>query len=471
MRYKRRDNGTVAVLWDETDGERQRAHLERLRWLKRDGTKGVLEESGGWPAPLGMTPMRHQVETSDFLVLHPRACVLDDTGTGKTYAVSWSVWRLFEMGRVRKVGIVCPKSTLHTVWERTLASVFLGNRKITVKDVSGDVVIGNVDWWKSVKAGTYDLLVVDEATMIKNTTTQRFKGLYKLGRDAMVWLLTATPMAQSPMDAHGIARMLGTTTEGKGLWRDRTMFQVSRFKWEPRRAAQEIVQPFLEPAIRHAKADCLDLPPITYTRREVALTADQKRLLQTLKAQYRLEINQATVTAANEAVLRTKFLQILCGIVYSDQGVEQVESERMDVIDEIVAESADPVLVFGIFKGLTFHWTPAYSSGVINGDTPDKERVRLIDAFQSGEIRALMAHPATIGHGVTLTRGSTVVWATPTDSAELFYQGNSRLHRKGQTNAVTVVELVSHPLEEHIFDRLEKMGSLQGLLLEMFEED
>ena len=468
MKYKRRSDGTLAVAREETDSTLMSAHLTRLPYVRTNGVVGVVEEPMSWPAPPGIHPMAHQVETSDFLVLNPRALVLDDTGTGKTYSVAWSIWRLWKMGLVKKVGIVSPKSTLYTVWERTLSGVFLSDVTIGVKDLNCEVVIGNIDWWKTVKASTCDLYVIDEATVVKNTTTQRWRALYKLTKDKMLWLLTATPMSQGPMDAHGLARMLRTTEEGKGAWKAKTMYQVSRFKWLPRIDVEKVVYPYLTPAIRHTKGDCLDLPPITYTEREVELTGDQKRILAELKSEFRTMVAGGVVTAAHEAALRIKFLQILSGMVYGEEGVHYIENHRMDEITSILDETAEPVLVFTIFKGLTSFIPKEYAYGVITGDTHEKERRTLIDRFQEGDLKVLYCHPLTVGHGVTLTKGATVIWANPPDSAELFYQGNSRLHRKGQEKPVSVLQLISHPLERVIFQRLKSMETLQGVLLDLF---
>ena len=41
------------------------------------------------------------------------------------------------------------------------------------------------------------------------------------------------------------------------------MYQISRFKWIPRPAAKDDVFKALQPAIRFAKDQCLDLPPVT----------------------------------------------------------------------------------------------------------------------------------------------------------------------------------------------------------------
>lgn len=442
---------------------------EKVQWEIQEGNMGAFKDTYDWPAPPGIKPMRHQLETSDFLFAHERALVLDDTGTGKTLSVTWTIDRLMRMGLIHKVGIVSPKSTLVVVWERTLRSVFMSRIDIRVKDIGGTIVIGNIEWWKKVRNWSGDLLVVDECTMIKNTTTDNFRTVWNLTKGKRFWGLTATPMAQGPLDAHGLARAVGSTTEGKGAWKARTMIQVGRFKWVEKNGVEMIVQPFLKPSIRHHKEDCLDLPSISYSAREVSLTAEQKQYLKKLTQEYRLETSNGIVSVAHEAAMRIKILQLLTGFLYTDTGIMYLEGERQKVIDEIIENSSEPVLVFGVFRGSFPILKKTYSYGTIHGDIHSYERMRLIDGFQAGQLKALYAHPKTVGHGVTLTRGATVVWMTPPDSSELYYQGNSRLHRQGQEKPVTVIHLSAHKLEDEIYKRLAHRESLNGLLLQILE--
>ncbi len=64
----------------------------------------------------------------------------------------------------------------------------------------------------------------------------------------------------------------------------------------------------------------------------------------------------------------------------------------------------------------------------------------------------------------------TVIWASATDKAELFIQGNGRVRRPGQKYPTTCFQIVSNKLEEEIFDRLENNTSMQGAMLQAIRE-
>ncbi|MBW3853887.1 helicase, partial [Staphylococcus aureus] len=55
------------------------------------------------------------------------------------------------------------------------------------------------------------------------------------------------------------------------------------------------------------------------------------------------------------------------------------------------------------------------------------------ERWNSGDIKLLIAHPASAGHGLNLQQGGhIIVWFGLTWSLELYQQANARLYRQGQ---------------------------------------
>ena len=92
-------------------------------------------------------------------------------------------------------------------------------------------------------------------------------------------MMTGTPASQSPADAYGLAKVVNP--EGVPnfytAWRDKVMNKVTLYKWAAKHNAAELVHEALQPAIRFSKAQCLDLPPVLTTTREVPLTPQQAK--------------------------------------------------------------------------------------------------------------------------------------------------------------------------------------------------
>ena len=88
------------------------------------------------------------------------------------------------------------------------------------------------------------------------------------------------------------------------------MYKVTNFKWVPKPNATETVFNSLQPAIRYTKDECLDLPDMVYTTRDIALTRQQEKYYTQLKNKMIMQAAGEDVTAATAAVNMNKLLQI-----------------------------------------------------------------------------------------------------------------------------------------------------------------
>ena len=222
-----------------------------------------------------------------------------------------------------------------------------------------EYVIINYDGVEIVKdviaKGGFDLIVADEATHYKNAQSKRWKVLNSLIKpDTWLWMMTGTPAAQSPLDGYGLAKLVNPKQVPIffGAFRELVMYKVTQFKWVPKPNATDVVFNALQPAIRFTKDQCLDLPEMTYTHREVALTPQQSKYYKILKNQMVAVADGEQITAVNAAVNMNKLLQIACGAVYTDTG-ETIEFDiknRYKVLREVIDESSQKVLVFVPFR-------------------------------------------------------------------------------------------------------------------------
>ena len=213
---------------------------------------------------------------------------------------------------------------------------------------------------------------------------------------------------------------------------------------------------------------------MTTQQREVALTEQQKKLLADLKRDFVVQLKSGQpISAANEAAVRTKFMQISLGAIYdADHRSHLIDAKpRLDELKAVIREAPGKLLIFVSLTNvvnLLYKELHEWAREVVNGDTSQKDRSRIFQMFQSGpEPRILIADPRTMAHGLDLYAAQTVVWYGPVNSTELFLQANKRAHRPGQRHPVTVVQLVSNALEREIFHRLETNTTLQGALLDV----
>lgn len=488
----------------ETRGEKSKVlvnwGLDEWKVLRNLGIRSIPHPITGkyrWPGVY--TPFKHQITTAEFLVSNPRCYCLSSPGTGKTSAAAWAADYLLTHKRIKRVLVVCPLSIMDTAWRADLfrtvmhrsVGIATGSRKqrIDVINSSCEFVIINFDGVKVVteelaQAG-FDLIIIDEATAIKSVNTDRWKAMNSLVRpDTWVWAMTGTPAAQSPEDAYGIAKLVKPDSVPRfaGAWRDRVMVKITQFKWVPKMNAQQIVYDTLQPAIRFTKEECLDLPDILYTTREVPLTPQQSKYYNRIKQEMVAIAAGEEITAANAASMLNKLLQVSQGAAYTDTGeviqfdVKNRLSELLDIIDG----TTHKVLVFVPFRHvtdmlrdeLTKHFNDPHMVEVIQGGVSAGARAETIKRFQTEDKpKVLLLAPAATAHGITLTKADNIVWWGPVSSTELYLQANARAHRAGQVNKVTVTHLQGSPVEKRMYTALQGKVDLHQSLVDMYRQE
>lgn len=486
---KREDDGyDVAVYWG----------LDEVRVLKNLGVKDVpspITRRYNWPGRY--KPMAHQVDTASFLTINKRAFVFNDPGTGKTLSALWAADYLMTRGAVRRCLILCPLSIMHSAWFSDLnnsiihrSAVVAHHTKSTrrIEMIQGDYefVICNYDGLNLVadeviNDGRFDLVIVDEANAYKTITTKRWKTLKSILRpDTHLWMMTGTPASQSPADAYGLAKLVNPEGVPKFFtaWRDQVMYKATMFKWLPKANARDQVFDALQPAIRYAKDQCLDLPPVVTMTREVPLTPQQKKYYDLLKDRMMVQASGETITAVNAATGVSKLLQISCGAAYTDDGevVEFDAAPRLGVLEEILEETSRKVIIFAMFRSsldtIQNHLTKCnITNERIDGSVSASKRADIITRFQNRpDTRVLVMQPAATAHGITLTAADTVVFFGPLMSVEQYIQCIARADRKGQnSDKVTVVHIESSPIEKKMFKALTSKVNDNNLLTEMFK--
>jgi SNF2 family DNA or RNA helicase len=475
----------VAVKWG----------VDEVQTLRSLGVKAPSPISGRYDWPGRYRPMEHQRTTAEFLTLHKKSFCFNEQGTGKTASAIWAADFLMKQGKVRRALIICPLSIMDSAWRADLFEVAMhrtvdvahGDAKKRKKIINNgaEFVVINFDGVEivedEIRNGGFDLIIVDEATHYKNAQSKRWKCLNRLvTEDTWLWMMTGTPAAQSPLDAYGLAKLVnpGAVPRFFGSFRDQVMMKITQFKWIAKPSATETVYNALQPAIRFTKEQCLDLPDMTYVKRAVELTRQQKKYYNELKNKLVMEAAGEEVTAVNAAIVMNKLLQISAGAVYTDDRatLEFDIKNRYNVLKEVIDESSQKVLVFVPFRhtidiivdklrkdGLT--------AEVIRGDVSAANRTEVFKRFQeTPDPKILVIQPQSAAHGVTLTAANTVVWWGPTSSLETYAQANARVHRSGQKHPCTVVQLQGSAVEKHVYALLDNRIDVHTKIIDLYKQ-
>jgi SNF2 family DNA or RNA helicase len=442
-------------------------------------------------------PYDHQKMTAAFLTMNHKALVLNEIGTGKTQASLWAADYLMNVGAVKKCLIISPLSTLERVWGDGIFMGFPHRKGITLHGTAArrkkllkteaDFYIINHDGFNIISEesmGMFDLVIVDEAAVLRNPSTNRFKYFRKWmdkNPQTRLWLMTGTPTPNDPTDAWALAKLVGSPNSSKTYtaFRDQVMMKIGQWKWVPRPESVEIVKHILQPAVRYTRDECFDLPDTVFQTRKVELTKEQKEHYTTMLRHFVAQMaEEGTITAVNEAVKLQKLVQISCGVAYGDDGrnIEIDCSPRVNAVKEVIEETGQKVILFvpltGTLHMLEKELSKRWTVGVVNGAVSSSKRNEIFHNFQHAkDPHVLIAHPATMAHGLTLTSASTVIWYGPITSNEQYVQANGRIERIGKKHVSNIVHIEATDLEYRMYDRLKNKQKLQGLLLDLIQKE
>ncbi len=426
----------------------------------------------------------HQQKSIDFVRNNYRVFDASDPGTGKTRVVVETFAERRQAGGGCAL-IICPKSLIRSAWEaefetfaRTMfvSCAYARNREAAFW-TEADVYVTNHDavkWLAKQKPAffdKFDTLVVDEVGAFKHHTSQRSKALNKIKKYFTYrHVMNGSPAPNTITDMwHQMFIVDDGERLGTSFFKFRSAActpeqvgpQANMIKWHDRPGVNEAVSKLVEDVtIRHKFEDCIDIPPNHEYSIPYQLTPRQHAAYESMAATQLAMISDNVVSAVNAAVVATKLLQIASGAVYDEDGTYQlVDTERYNAVLDKAEERAHTVIFFLWQHQKDLLIAEAKKRKMtyclIDGTVPDGTRHENVQNYQRGLYRICFAHPQSAAHGLTLTRGSATIWASPTYNLEHYEQGLRRIYRASQTEKTeTITFIAEDTIEERVFDAL-----------------
>jgi SNF2 family DNA or RNA helicase len=233
----------------------------------------------------------------------------------------------------------------------------------------------------------------------------------------------------------------------------------------------KLLEPF---SLRLEKKDCLDLPDKTFSTMAVELETEQEQVYKRMKDDCIVEFESGNIVTATMALTKlVKLHQILTGFVMTDDGqAVSLKNNRIKALLQI-AETSRPLVIFCAYKHNVLQVQEALcevygkdSVVVYSGDTASTNRTEAIRKFQDGEAKFFIGTSAA-AKGLTLHRASTMVYYSNNYSLETRLQSQDRIHRIGQNQKCTYIDLVvPKSLDESILKRLLQKKELSSEVLD-----
>lgn len=431
----------------------------------------------------------YQNRAIEFIKTKERCALFLDMGLGKSVSTLTAVSDLIDSFSVQKTLVIAPLRVANSTWKQEVekwahlqhlrVSVCTGSEKARRSALHRDADVyiinrENVTWLVDLykKSWPFDCVIVDESSSFKNPSTKRFRSLKKvLPYTNYMVLLTGTPSPNSLMDLWpqmylvDFGESLGRTVTG---FRQRFFEQdFMGYRYTIREGCAEKIHALISDKIISMSAkDYLELPDRIDLIEKVDMPAASLKRYKELEKTLLTELETGEdVEAVTAAALANKMLQFANGAAYYDEHKNwaEIHKQKLDALEELIEDNPDEnILVAYNYKFDLERLLKKFPQGVVL----DKEQ-KTIDRWNRGEIKMLLAHPASAGHGLNLqSGGSMIVWFGLNWSLELYQQFNARLHRQGQNKPVRIVHIVSaNTIDERVLSVLRDKDATQASLL------
>lgn len=328
------------------------------------------------------------------------------------------------------------------------------------------------------------VFILDESQRIKNVSTRTFKHCWKFHntlQNKYSWLLSGTPITNSPEDAFGQFSFIDKNIFGNPLT-NQAAFRATYIR-QARHDRQVVLgyknmelfcTKVAAHSIRVKTEDVVDLPP----QKHVPILLDLPPKLLSLYSSYKnskgvlhlaghpADNGRYIILSKHPFSVMAKALQIVDNFVYVDTDEEThymhdedspgrqsvtlftgLESPKIEWLMQLLEDvpSDESVVVWYHFHAIRGMLEQAFierghSYAVVDKSVRPERRTELFARFNRGEYRVLAAQTATCKTGNDLTGSRINVYLQRTYSVEARLQSEKRTHRLGmKTNIENVL--------------------------------
>lgn len=393
-------------------------------------------------------------------------------GIGKTAAVLHHLNELFLSGEATAALVVAPLRVANLTWpmEAKNWDQFAWMRVANLREERGqrDFLYGrahlyviNYEAVKTIvdlverRGGTlpYDVAVFDELTRAKNPGSKRINLFRrKVPRAPRNIGLTGTPLPNSWIDLFAQVRLVD---DGLRLGTNFSNFKKTYFMqpayafapWKAKEGTKEALEKAISDiTVTLKSSDWLDIPDTVYEDVEIHFTPELQEKYRRLEEKLVIELREdKTINVASSAALITKLLQFTSGEMYDDEGEHHpIHDLKFETLEKIIKAEGRPVFVACMFKHEYARMKKHFPQSVFFNDAKTVEaQTQLMNDWNAKKIPVLFAHPASIGHGLNLQFGSSVlIFVSLTYNREHYDQIIARFARRGQTEITKVYRLM-----------------------------
>lgn len=358
----------------------------------------------------------------------------------------------------------------------------------------------------------FKMVIADESSKLKNPKSKITEKVTKFCKNMdFVYLLSATPAPNHLLEYFPQVSLLDASLLGRSYYICRNNFfyqsDYSGFKWSVKQNRKtEYLDKIASIMSVVRKEDVLDLPERTDNIRDVFLSAEEQRAYRDMAARLVIEIEEGIeagtiITAQSAAIKAMKLRQVTSGFVFDEEKAVHMfgKSSKLTALHELLEELGDQQAIIwtqfrheaqllfqelSIGKGtgvpeqylftsiektskIMYENDEIPKAGMCNGLVSHNLKNQFIEDFKAGKSQYMIAHPASIGHGITLVNCATAIYYSLDHSHERHYQSRDRIYRKGQVNKCAYYYLmVPGSIDTVVFNSLQGKGKTETEVLQ-----
>ena len=451
-------------------------------------------------------PYAHQLKALEMSWNREVFAYFMEMGTGKSKVLLDNIAMLYDRGKINGALIVAPKGVYknwhdseipahlpdHIQNKAVLWQSLIGQKQklklnsLFKVEIDLHILIMNVEAFSTKKgvefatkflASHNALFAIDESTTIKNPGAKRTKNILKLSKEGKYRrILTGSPVTKSPLDLYTQCHFLDSyLLDHSSYYTFRTRYAIMRTANFSGRSVQlvvgyhnleELTEKLKAFSYRVLKDDCLDLPPKTFMKRTIQLTAEQNKVYQQMKQMALAEMNGKMITTATALTQLMRLHQITCGhFKADDDSIQEIKNNRITELMDVLEEVEGKAVIWAHYRHdiatIVREIEKKYPMSVVTyyGDTSTENRQKAIKKIQDPEskVRFLVGTPQTGGYGITLTGASTMIYYSNGYDLEKRQQSEARIDRIGQEKPMTYIDILAEDtVDERIVKALRK---------------
>lgn len=412
----------------------------------------------------------HQQRAIQFQVQTPRSFLWLYMGAGKTPITLTSIAHLQQHRFVRAALVVGPLRVIQSGWKKEAAKwehlkhlsfVSLhGSRDHIASGLMtpADVYLINYEGLEKLVSVLhqyfinnnyllpFDMLVIDESSMIKNPDTVRVQSLLPI----LPYFTYRTGLTGSP-SPNGLIDLFGqflVVDDGERLGVDYDGYKSAYFKsggyggysYAPSAESERIIhQAVADITLEMSDEEYGNLPDLIVHDMYVDLPPKASKQYNSMENLYWAELDEGGVIEVNSPIASiNKLLQIANGAIYTNPETREwskCHDAKLDMLADILEEAAgNPVLLSYTFRSDAERIKKRFKWAVDLSTLSGAEFNQAIADFGAGRLRMVIGHPASMGHGVDGLQDhcSRIVRYGLPWGLEHYIQFNARIRRRGK---------------------------------------